>query len=281
MQALYVDQVFLLNLIINYLLLLATAKIAGVAAKRLRLLCGAVIGAAYAVLVWLPETEFLGGIAGKVIFGVLMVMAAFLQKGRHRLLRLTIIFTAASFALGGGIFAVELLVYGKASAGGIPALPIDFNTLLFAAALSYAILSIAFRRAARHGPADMLAVKIDFDGKTTDLTALLDTGNTLSDPLTGAAVLIIDSTTARRVLGFSIDDELLKNPVEAMELLNTGKARFRLLPYRAVGTDTGFMLAFAPDAVWYGKQKQPKTIVALSPTVLSDGGAYHALAGAR
>ena len=49
MGVVYIDSVFLLNLIINYLMLLVAARIAGVGPRRLRVLGGAAVGGNTAV----------------------------------------------------------------------------------------------------------------------------------------------------------------------------------------------------------------------------------------
>ena len=48
MTVVYIDALFLLNLIVNYLLLLAAAKLAGEPLRRLRLAAGAALGGLYA-----------------------------------------------------------------------------------------------------------------------------------------------------------------------------------------------------------------------------------------
>ena len=48
MTVVYIDSLFLLNFIVDYLLLLATAKLAGEVICRPRLALGAAVGALYA-----------------------------------------------------------------------------------------------------------------------------------------------------------------------------------------------------------------------------------------
>ena len=55
----YLDQVFVLNLCVNYLLLRGTARLGASAVRRRRLLLAAGAGAAYAVAVYLPGCGFL------------------------------------------------------------------------------------------------------------------------------------------------------------------------------------------------------------------------------
>ena len=52
MTVVYIDALFLLNLIVNYLLLLAAAKLAGEPLRRLRLAAGAALGGLYAAAIF-------------------------------------------------------------------------------------------------------------------------------------------------------------------------------------------------------------------------------------
>ena len=60
MAVVYIDKVFVLNLSIDYLLLLTAARLTGAPLQRGRLLCGAAMGALYAVAVFLPGCAALG-----------------------------------------------------------------------------------------------------------------------------------------------------------------------------------------------------------------------------
>ena len=56
--------------------------------------------------------------------------------------------------------------------------------------------------------------------------------------------------------------------------------RFTLLPFRAVGTAAGLLLAARSDYIEVNGRRYPQTPVALSEQPVSDGGGYHALWGA-
>ena len=68
--------------------------------------------------------------------------------------------------------------------------------------------------------------------------------------------------------------------MEALAALgNAGAKGWRLLPYRAVGVERGMLLAVKADSVTVGTENFGRLLVALSPTPVSDGGAYQALIG--
>ena len=59
MTVIYVDTLFLLNAVVDYLLLLCAARLAGEPLHRIRFGIGAVLGGLYAVALFLPGLMFL------------------------------------------------------------------------------------------------------------------------------------------------------------------------------------------------------------------------------
>jgi len=273
----YLDALFLLNLAVNYLLLLAAGKLAGEPLHRGWLGLGASLGALYAAAVFLPGMEFLLHPLCKLGAGVLMLLCAY-HRSSH-LLRVTLVFFGVSAAFGGGIFAITLLGgRGLALKNGIFYSAMDLRLILLSAAGCYALLTLVFRRSARHGFRELRTAAVSFQGRTARLTALVDTGNTLADPVTGRPVLVAEGEKLRALLPAARVD--LRDPVAALEALSPLSTRFRLLPYRAVGVDCGFLLAMHSDGVQVGQESYGDILVALSPTPVSDGGGYSALIGA-
>ena len=103
----YLDELFLLNFVVDYLLLLAAGRLSGEILRRGWLALGAAIGAAYAAAAVLPGMGFLLHPLCKLGAAVLALLAGY-GKSR-RLLRVSLVFFAVSAAFGGGVFALQLL----------------------------------------------------------------------------------------------------------------------------------------------------------------------------
>ena len=285
MTVVYIDSLFLLNFVVNYLLLLSAARLAGEIIRRLRLALGAALGALYAAAVFFPGMAFLLHPACKLGTAVLMLLCAF--GGSRRLLRLTLVFFGVSAAFGGGIFAIELLSgRGLSLKNGIFYSAMDLRLILLSAAACYAVLTLVFRRTAKHsGPSrELVPAVLTIEGRCVALTALVDTGNTLTDPVTNRPVMVAEGEKLVRLFpeGEAPDQSELRDPVTAMERLSCGQSRgrYRLLPYQAVGVDCGMLLALRLDEARVGETDYGGILVALSPNRLSDGGGYSALIGA-
>ena len=284
MTVIYVDTLFLLNAAVDYLLLLASARLAGEPLARLRFLLGAALGGLYAVAIFLPGLSFLARPPCRLAAAVLMVLAAFWKS--RRLLRQVVIFLALSCAFGGGVLAIGLLGgRGLTLSNGVLYSGMDLKIVLLSAAGCYGALTLLFQRTGRHTAAagELRPVRLTLGERQVSLTALVDTGNTLTDPATGRPVLVAEADCVEELLppGIRPSPADLRDPAGALERLeDPWRRRFRLLPYRSVGVDRGLLLAVRVDQVQVGEEDRGPMLAALSPTPVSDGGGYRALLGA-
>ena len=283
MTVVYLDTLFLLNTIMDYLLLLAAARLAGEPLRRVRMGVGAALGGAYAGAAVLPGFGFLSRPLWQLGCALAMVLVGL--GASRRLLRQTVIFFALAFAFGGGILAVSLLGGDGSPLGAVPGVNLDLRVILLSGAVCYAVLTFALSRVGSHtgSRGELVRVRLRLQERQVSLTALRDTGNTLTDPLTGRPVLVAQ---ADRLAGLFPEGECpgreqLLRPADSLRRLERGalQGRVRLLPYRAVGVSCGMLLAVRVDGVRLGDTEKGSMLVALSPTPVSDGGAYHALVG--
>lgn len=282
MTVIYVDTLFLLNALVDYLLLLCAARLAGEPLKRLRFALGAVLGGGYAVAIFLPGLGFLERPACQLAAAVLMVLAAF--WGSRRLGRQVLIFFALSCAFAGGVLAISMMGgQGLSLNRGVIYSGMDLKIVLLSAAGCYAVLSLLLQKAVRYTSftGELKAVRLELEDRTVELTALTDTGNTLTDPVTGQGVMVAEGERLLPLFAASQCPSVqeLRDPAGALERLTGAGGHFRLLPYRAVGVDRGLLLAVRVDRAVVDGEDRGAMVVALSPTPVSDGGGYGALLG--
>lgn len=250
----YVDILMLLNFLVDFLLLVGTNRLSGHPPGFRRALLGALLGGLYAGACVLPGFDFLAGTLWRLVSLALMSVITF-GTGQSALRR-GVLFVFLSMALGG--IALGL---GK---GG-------FWSLVLASCGVCALCLVGFR--GRAGGQEYAHVTICHGGRELSLTALMDTGNTLLDPITGCPVLVADAASARRLL--DLDAAALASPLETMALRR--QPGLRLIPYSAVGQKAGLLLAIRPDSVQFNGKKA-ECIVAFAPQSLGQG-RFQALAG--
>lgn len=281
-MSIYVDRVFMLNLAVDYLLMLTAARLAGTPLRRGRfLLCGG-IGGLYAAAVFLPGFTWLAHPLCKAAVGAGMAGIAYWRE-RHRW-KLMGLFFLLSGALAGVILAVGFCIGApELLLGKIYRAEIDWKLLLSASAVLSVGLHLLFRQGARHGGGELMTVQVAINGKVKSFTALYDTGNTLRNPVDGRPVLVMEQNAVFELLSKWEAEILQKNdaPEAAVaELYAAGSPlHFTLLPYRSVGTEAGLLPAIRSDYILLHRRRIPGTLIALSKGPVSDGGAYCALWG--
>lgn len=268
----YVDLVFLLNFAVNYLLLRGTARLGAAAVPRGRLLWSAALGAFYAVAVYLPGCTWLSHWLCKLLTAAGMLLLGY--GLRPSTARLAAIFSTLSLVLCGAVYGTQALQGQPIVSGNHLFYPVRFSTVLLTAlAVSLACRLLLPRL--NHANDSIIPITLERENRRVQLSALRDSGNTLTDPLSGAPVLTVYWRAARHLLPLSVVQGDFDNP--AILALRLQSCHPRLIPYRAVGVESGLLLAL-PCQITLGTRRS-QGLVAFSPTPLSDGGAYDALTG--
>lgn len=283
-MVIYLDVLALINLAIDYLLLLATARIAGVFTARRRLLMGAGLGAVYAVFSVLPGTAFLQHWGCELVAGAAMVALVF-SHCRGRILRVEVVFGMVSCACAGAVMALGQATGAVLRVNGTYYLDVPLRIIIPAALLCWCASGLLFRGTAGQegGERPSMVVEIDFAGRHGVFHLLCDTGNTLCEPVSGRPALVIDRYAAAQLLPPEligvINGLRADNAGTQMACLpETWRTRFCLLPYRAMGQTGGLLLAFRPDKVQVQNGETMCQLAAISADRLA-GGRYDGLVG--
>ena len=105
MVTIYADVLFLLNTLVDYLLLLITGRIAGIPLCRKRYWAAAVLGGGYSVLAIIP---CLRTILASIPFKVLgwIAISAIAYGFSHQIIKLILLFGGTSCSLAGVVLAL-------------------------------------------------------------------------------------------------------------------------------------------------------------------------------
>lgn len=167
----YVDELFFLNALTDYLLLLSCARLRGRALRRTRFAAAAALGGVYAVFAAIPPLSFLVSLAVKA----LVSLAHGVDRVRRAAgaLRGWGCFLALSSAFAGAVYGISLLsgaeVRGMLSGASLKTLALSFG-------LCYAAVRLFFGRFLKRRERCVVEAKIELCGKTVSLRALRDTG---------------------------------------------------------------------------------------------------------
>ena len=250
----YLDLVVILNFLVDDLLLMGANRLTGYPTGWRRCVLAAAVGGVYAGICMLPEYRFLGNTLWRTVCLGAMAVIAF--GWNFSALRRGTIFVLLSMALGG--MATGL---GKG----------NFASLVLAAAGVVLLCTLGVRSPL--GIDKYQPVELCWKGKTLRLTALVDTGNTLTDPITGESVLVVGMDIGSRL---GISREIIRDPITALTTGDVPGAR--LIPYRAVGKPGGMLLMLRLEEVRLGG-RSVSSMVAFAPEEIGSHDGYQALAG--
>lgn len=263
----YQDAAFWLqNLILDGWLLWTVGRLMRLPLRSGRLLATSAMGALYASLsltVW----SVLAGPGMKVLLGIGLLLLAFGPQAWRRLLAGLGILLAAAFVLGGTALGLLSLVAGRLAPGGpLPLLLSEGASLVVCTLAVLALERLLGRHTLRER---MTEVRIRMGGGTCQVRALVDSGHSLSDPLTRRPVVVVEGKALRSLLPDAVLQAMADPASLSLEAGSGWERRLRVVPFHALGQGGGgLLLAFEPDAlqVVEGDQEVPvDALVGLSP----------------
>ncbi len=211
---LYIDVFFLINFMMDYMILTITGKILRRSVSHARLCTGALLGAFLTCVVLIMPIPY--GFIKLVLFygcvGVLMLKTGLDIPWSRMFIRAYALLYVSSFLLGGVFtFFQQYLRYGS--------LFFAFAIVSYYLVLGiWNLISYLARQNQYH-----CEVILRNGENMQKVKALIDTGNSLRDPLTGEPVSILSKETAKKLYG------------------GDGETIFRFIPYHSIGKSQGVL----------------------------------------
>jgi len=248
----YLTYVIILSFVVDFLLLCGTNRMCGCINTWKRLVFAAVLGGLYSGSCLLPGAGSWGNWVGRIASIIIKAIIAF---GWNRSgLRRSGVFLMLNMSLGGLLAAA-----GNDSA----------EIVIGALVLILMVCRLSFSGGIIQKKIHY--VKVVDHGSVYTLKALVDTGNLLTDPITGEPVMIMGLSMSIRITGFS--KEQLVDPLDTM--CHAQGSGLRIIPYSTIGETGKLLLAVRLKEVWISGRKR-SLLAALAPVDM-DG--YDALLG--
>ena len=223
----YIDSVFLVNLVMDLYLLALTARILGKTATCPRIFLGSAVGAAgYCIALCITGIPYpLKVLFGMIPVGGLMVKLTCRTKDGRGLLRgLGILFTC-SFFLGGVILFLKEKIKAFVGLG-------DSMAILFGAAfLGFTLLRRLIREYRQKRSALFCRVSLMGDLGPVEFSALIDTGNGLVEPISHKPVAILEADQWKKL-------KIWMRP-----------EKYKIIPYHSIGRENGMMEGYEIDTM--------------------------------
>ncbi len=262
----YADLLVILNFIVDYFLLLATAKIIRKSPSVWRMLSGAAVGGAGSLFLFLPEQSFWIGAGFQIALCGGMVLCVFGFCGAKVFLRTAGVMILVTCGYAGLMTALWRLVkpHGMFMRNGVAYFSISPVVLLVASAVSYVVFLVVSAVFRRTSPlAERCTVTCTSEGRHMTFNGIVDTGNSLEDVFGAGEIIIVDRRCFEKSFGArdGFSEESLR-------------ARYRLIPCGTVAGG-GVLEGYRCDRAVVSNDKQTvtlqKPVLAFSKTPLRDG----------
>lgn len=264
----YAEVIVLFNFAADGLLLLVTGILLGKRLQARRLLLASMIGTIPLFMHLITGWELLNHFAVKMLSPVFMLVIAFKITGITVLLSAAVTFYFVTFLTGGVLYGFQSVIFNGNSSG-------QFSiVLLFIVSISAAFYFIQRRlfnlSTKRNIKKQTVPVTFSICGMEWSGIALIDTGNSLCDPITKKGVAVCQIRG-----GESWPIEVQSGEQEALSQLPDRWAEKMIwIPARSLGAEKQLLAAFRTDELTVfmdGKAVQtPKALVTFTTAVLSD-----------
>lgn len=238
----YVDVLFLWNVLMNLILLYITKLLRRQKTSCARMLLGALFGAFISCLitVFISLPSIVNLMISYGFTGIFMLWIVFGKKNKKGMLNDYIYFIIVTFFVGGmlqsfisSLTSMNLLsrIYNQLLARNL-----STKVMLFLLATSVPMIITILIKVRKNAKEEncYYDVVLKMDDISIRCKGFLDTGNSLYDPMNGKPVILVDRA-------------LLQNLIEEVKI--NRPERFRLIPYRCIGNENGLLDGLRLDEV--------------------------------
>lgn len=291
-MTIYIDVVLIENLIMDYIILLASGLILKIKIKHIRLILASLLGAVYSIIAYMGILELYSSILLKIILSIIIVYIAFNPQSIKKMWKDLLIFYLTSFVFGGAAFALiyiirpqDILMRNGLFLGTYP-----LKTVMLGGIVAFTIIITAFTVVKRKiSKKDMFCtIEIKLNGKNIKANAMIDTGNMLKEPITNTPVVVVEHTLLYQCIPKEIlnnleniiggDFEKIPDKIKQEYIL-----KLKLIPFSSLGKQNGMLLGIKPEYLKIITEEQEKTqknvIIGIYNKSLTKRGEYRALLG--
>ncbi|MGN1327026.1 MAG: sigma-E processing peptidase SpoIIGA [Clostridia bacterium] len=294
-MTIYIDIIFVENILMNYIILFATLVIIKSRTKyqQIRLIVSSIIGSCYAVIIYLNILSIYSNIFAKIVLSIIMVYVAFGAQNVKLLLKQILIFYLVSFIFGG--CTVALIYFIKPENvkinNGVFVGTYPIKVTLIAGVVAFIVTQIAFRinKNKLNSKNTFFDIEIFFEEKTLKVRALLDSGNMLTEPISKLPVIIVEKEELKKIISKDflnyIENFMGGDAEKQYDEDNIQKylSKVRMVPFMSIGKENGMLIGIRIDKTKIETEdiniERKNVIVGIYDKKLTKDNKYNALIG--
>lgn len=257
----YIDVLFMVNLVMDFFILLIMRKILKYTATYFRILLGSMAGALGMCLLFLfPPTYPLVRIIliHGIINGIMVVVGLKIRSRKEFIKSMGLLYLVTFLAGGIFDFLYQQTILGDFYSDyilGNSRKAIGIRSFLFFTAASYIIINIGLK-AYEYYKAKykyVYRVVVCHQKREIDIMGLLDTGNSLKDPISRKPVSIIQYQYMKPLLEEETAEfltEFYHGNIREFNSIDKGISKILYIPYHSIGKKHGILPAIIADKLY-------------------------------
>jgi len=278
----YADVTFAINLLMDFIILWVTARLAGSRVIYFRLFTAALLGAVYSVLYLYFAMTLYYSVPAKLLFSCLLLVIGLAPHSWTEFKKALVYFYGISFTVAGASIAASYLA-------AVPGQGFSFSYLWLLAGATFALLIGVFgeKYLLRRIVPNLLrfGVELRFGAHSCNGQGFLDTGNGLKDPLTKRPVVVAEYEFLKPCLPQDFQQAFDDNRDED-DILNrlshsSWANRLRIIPFSSIGRKNGILVGVRADSILVNMGKKNvlhnNVVIGIYRDKLSQDGSYHLL----
>ncbi len=261
-MVIYIDVLIAVNILIDYFLLLATSRFLQLRAKRLRMVGAAFLGGVSSLLVLLPQMHFILNLIINLLISALLLWAAFGKTSFAFFAKTLACFYGMSLLFSGVMTVLWFFAFPSNMVvnNGKVYFHISPIILIVLTAVSYTVMRLIYMLTGRHELKQRVyPLTITVEGKTIELLAMADTGNSLRDVMSHAPVIVAEYAAVEPLIPEPLRFLFRRdNDWEDVTPIDNSawNSRFRFIPFKAVYAN-GLLPAFRGDKIFVKEKNRP------------------------
>jgi stage II sporulation protein GA (sporulation sigma-E factor processing peptidase) len=278
----YADVTFAINMVMDFVILWATARLAGSRVIYFRLFTAALLGAIYSVFYLYLAMTFYYSVPVKILFSCLLLVIGLAPRTWTELKKALVYFYGISFAVAGASIAASYLM----TAPGY-GFRFSYLWLLVGAVFAFLIGFYGEKYLLQRIVPSLLrfGVELRFGAKKCNGQGFLDTGNGLKDPLTKRPVVVAEYEFLKPCLpeDFQQVFDNTRGEDDILEGLSQSSwaNRLRIIPFNSIGRKNGILIGVRADTMRVNTGKKHmlhnNVVIGIYRDKLSQDGSYHLL----
>ncbi len=276
----YADVLVALNILITYILIVASRVACKIPTNKWAVAISSVIGGFSSLIIFFEDLSAGVSLLYRLISGAIIVGIAFIPKNLKTFIKVFLAFFGVSFLFGGAMYALELTLNPEniMYCNGTVYFDMSISYLVGCVLSVYGLFLLADYLITKHTVKGCKCeLEITYNNISVRMTALVDTGNSLTDGMSGRPVIVAELGAVSPLFS---REELLFFKTGNYECVPESLSKsIRLIPCKVV-TGESMLRAFVPEYVKIKSDKNTYTTsfctVAVTDSQLSDG-EYRAL----